>query len=87
MTVVPFNEIRPETLQRLIEDFVTRDGAIQGHREIDLTEKFAAVLNQLRAGLAVIAFDEETDSCTILTKRELSLRDASDCGMTEGEMP
>jgi hypothetical protein len=85
MTVIPYNEIQAETLQRLIEDFVTREGAVQGHVEIELANKVAAVLSQIRMGLAVIVFDEETESCTIVTKRDLPGCGTDDRRIAENE--
>lgn len=78
MTVVPHTEIEPQTLRMLIEDFVTREGAIHGHFEMELADKIAAVLNQLKAGLVAIVFDDETESCTIVAKQDLPIDDPSD---------
>ena len=63
---IPHQELSPETLDALIEEFVTRDGT-------DLTDAPRSV-DQVRrlldAGHAVIAFDEETESCNILLRDE-----------------
>ena len=64
--VIPFEQLRPETLNAVIEEFVTRDGAVHGHAEAPLDNQVEAVRRQLQSGRVVIVFDEETESCTIL---------------------
>ena len=70
--LVPHDQLDPHTLAKLIEEFVTRDGAIHGHEEASLAERVAAVLEQLRAGTAVIVFDEEDESVSIVVKDDAS---------------
>jgi hypothetical protein len=83
MTIVPYQDLSPETLRRLVEDFVTREGAVHGHREVELSDKVAAVLGQLRSGLAVIVFDEVTESCTVAIRDGLPLDGPRDHGTVE----
>jgi uncharacterized protein YheU (UPF0270 family) len=64
--VIPFEQLRPETLNAVIEEFVTRDGAVHGHVESSLGKQVEAVRCQLRSGRVVLVFDEATESCTIL---------------------
>jgi uncharacterized protein YheU (UPF0270 family) len=52
----------------LIEDFVTRNGAIHGHTDVTLREMAASVRDQLANGGAEILFDEESQSWTIVQK-------------------
>jgi uncharacterized protein YheU (UPF0270 family) len=74
--IIPHDQINPHTLMALIEEFVTRDGALHGHRDVSAAEMSASVLAQLRAGRVVIVFDEETESASIVMKE--SLRGADD---------
>ena len=46
--IVPWQEIPPETLDNLIEEFVTRDGTDYGEQEIRTDTKVAQVREQLR---------------------------------------
>ena len=48
--IVPWQEIPPETLDNLIEEFVTRDGTDYGEQEIRTDTKVAQVREQLRRG-------------------------------------
>jgi uncharacterized protein YheU (UPF0270 family) len=75
--VVPHEKLQPETLTSLIEEFVSRDGAVQGHRDISAQEKAAAVMRQLELGAVVIVFDEESETCTIVANEMLTLGNAS----------
>lgn len=70
--VIPFQELLPETLRALLEDFVSRDGAIHGHAEATMDQKVGAVMQQLRAGSAVIVFDADDETCSVVEKRSLS---------------
>jgi uncharacterized protein YheU (UPF0270 family) len=70
--VVPHQQLQPQTLQALIEDFVTRDGSVHGHSDTPLHARVRAVLRQLQAGLVVIGFDESAETFTILPKDEIS---------------
>ena len=63
---IPYDQLSPEALHGVIEEFVTRDGTDYGEVEIPLETKMAQVMVQLKSGKAVIVFDQETKSCTIL---------------------
>ncbi len=70
--IVPHESLRPETLTALIEEFVTREGAIHGRGdEIDLSQKVATVRAQLKAGRTVIVYDEIGESCTFVPRENL----------------
>ena len=64
--IIPHDQLTPQALQGVIEEFVTRDGTYYGEREVSLETKTAQVLAQLKSGKAVIVFDNDTESCTIL---------------------
>jgi len=63
---VPYDQLSPEALNGVIEEFVTRDGTDYGEVEISLETKIAQVLDQLKSGKAVIIFDQKSETCTIL---------------------
>lgn len=64
--IIPFEDLSPEALQGVIEEFVTRDGTDYGEREVSLETKVHQVINQLHSGKAVIVFDQKTKTCNIL---------------------
>lgn len=65
---IPWQRLQPDTLRRVIDEFVTREGTDYGERAFTLDEKARHVLDALRAGRAAVFFDEETDSCQVVTR-------------------
>ena len=63
---VPYDQLSPEALQGVIEEFVTRDGTDYGEIEVPLETKKSQVLGQLKSEKAVIIFDQKSETCTIL---------------------
>lgn len=70
--IIPYQQLHPDTLNTLIEEFVTRDGAVHGHAESPMPAKVAAVLQKLKSGAAAIVYDEADESCTIMPTDGLS---------------
>lgn len=66
MVKIPFDELSSEALAGVIEEFVMREGTDYGHRDYTLDEKRSRVLRALESGDAVITFDPETGSCSIV---------------------
>jgi uncharacterized protein YheU (UPF0270 family) len=66
---VPHGELAPETLRRVIESFVLREGSDYGEQERSFDSKIADVLRQLDRREAVIMFDPATESVGIVVKR------------------
>lgn len=63
--IVPHRELAPDTLTRLIESFVLREGTEYGAREFSLEEKVAHVRGQLERGEAEIFFDPGSETVDI----------------------
>lgn len=63
---IPHDQLSPEALQGVIEEFVTRDGTDYGEVEIPLETKISQVLVKIKSGKAVIVFDQILETCTIL---------------------
>jgi uncharacterized protein len=70
--IIPYNELSPEALQGVVEEFVTRDGTDYGESEIPLDTKAQKVLNQLHSGKAVIVFDQKTETCNIVPSGDIN---------------
>ncbi len=68
--LIPQEMLEPETLTRLIEDFVTRDGTDNGD-ETPLDTRVARVRRALDKGEAVIVFDVESEQCQLAMKRDV----------------
>ena len=69
--IVPWREIAPETLDSLIEEYVTRDGTDYGEREVPLVERVNQVRRRLQSGEAVIWFEEADESINILSREQV----------------
>ena len=66
MLQIPHTQLRPETLKALIEEFITRHGAVHGQEEISIADQIEQVHKQLEQGRAVILFDETDETWTIV---------------------
>ncbi len=71
---LPPDDLSPEALRGLVEEFVTRDGTDYGDVERSVDEKIAQVMAQLASGEARIVFDLEAETATIVMRRELRPR-------------
>ena len=67
--IVPHTLLNAQTLNSLIEDFVTRNGAIHGHADVALKEMTDAVRQQLENGGAQIFYDEQEQNWTLVVKQ------------------
>lgn len=71
---IPYDQLSPEALHGVIEEFVTRDGTDYGEIEISLEAKISQVLSQLKSEKAVIVFDQESETCNILNSDDPMVR-------------
>ncbi|MFY0678052.1 MAG: YheU family protein [Neptuniibacter sp.] len=69
--IIPQDQLAPETLTSLLEEFVSRDGTDYGEEEVTLEEKVEEVRAKLISGEAVILFSESTGQCNIVPKDKL----------------
>jgi uncharacterized protein YheU (UPF0270 family) len=76
--IIPYQQISPEALQGLIEEFITREGTDYGEIEYSLAQKVKQVEQQLAHGDIAIVFDVATESVSILTKHEANLISAAE---------
>lgn len=65
---IPYEQLNPETLRAVIEEFVSRDGTDYGEEEATLDEKVDQVLQQLKQKKCFLMYDEKTASCNIVKK-------------------
>jgi uncharacterized protein YheU (UPF0270 family) len=68
--LIPYEQLEPETLTRLIEDFVTRDGTDNGD-ETPLQTRVLRVRQALAKGQAFILFDLESQQCQLLARHDV----------------
>jgi uncharacterized protein YheU (UPF0270 family) len=68
---IPSDQLSPEALRGLVEQFVTRDGTDYGAIERSVEEKVAALSAQLASGEARIVYDPDTEAVNIVLARDL----------------
>jgi len=66
---VPYEQIKPDTLRRMIQEFVTRDGADWGDAGCTLEDKVEQVLQQLRNKQAKVVFDLKSQTANLVVSR------------------
>ncbi len=66
--LIPWQQLNADTLQRLIESYVLREGTDYGDEEIALADKTAAVRQQIQQGQVLILYSELHESVDLLTK-------------------
>ena len=63
---IPWERIPAETLKKMAEDFVLREGTDYGRQECSTEQKVRQVLGQLQRKEAHIVFDPESETFNIL---------------------
>ena len=65
---IPFEQINPDTMMKMIEEFVTREWAEWGESGTTLDDKVAQVLRQLEDHSARVVYDLSSESWNIVAK-------------------
>ena len=73
--VIPYQQFDRQTLRRLVQEFVSRDGTDWNDAGGSLEEKVNHVLGQLRDGRAKVVFDLQSNSANIVPATEGDLLD------------
>lgn len=68
--LIPHSLLEAETLTRLLEDFVTRDGTDNGD-ETPLATRVERARNAVQQGRAVIVFDPDSQQCQLMLRDEV----------------
>ena len=71
--IIPYDQLSPDALYGVVEEFVTRNGTDYGEREASLEVKISQVINQLESGEVVIVFDQDSESCNIVRRDDPAL--------------
>jgi hypothetical protein len=64
---VPYEQVDPDTLRNMIQEFVTRDGADWGDHGGALEDKIAQVLKQLKNKRVKVVFDLKSETANIVS--------------------
>jgi uncharacterized protein len=71
---IPVDKLSPDALQGVIEEFISRSGTDYGEVEASQITKFRQVKYKLEGGLAVLIFDDETETTNIFLANDPVLR-------------
>lgn len=63
---IPYEQLNNETLQRMIEEFVTRDGSNWDEQGADLDTKVAQVISQLKQKKIKVVFDLQSQTANLV---------------------
>ena len=63
---IPFEQINPDTLLKMIEEFVTREWEGTEESSSTLEDKVSQVLRQMKAHTAKVVYDLATESWNIV---------------------
>jgi uncharacterized protein YheU (UPF0270 family) len=66
---IPYEQINKDTLTRMIEHFIAREGTDYGEKLYTMEEKVADVMHSLETGRAKITFHPETKSCDVVATK------------------
>jgi len=64
---IPYDQLNPDTLRRMIEEFVTRDGADWAEVGCSLEDKVAQVLRQLKSKKVKVVFDLASQTANLVS--------------------
>jgi uncharacterized protein len=68
--VIPVSQLQEETLNNILEEFITREGTDYGDCEISLQQKVERLKRQIVQGDVVIVFDSVLESVNLMTKKD-----------------
>ncbi len=68
--LIPYHLLEADTLTRLIEDFVTREGTDNGD-ETPLATRVQRVRQALETRDALIVFDPDSQQCLLVAKQDV----------------
>jgi len=63
--IIPVNKLSAKALKGVIEEFISRSGTDYGDVESSMETKFKQVKYKLENGLAVLVYDDETETTNI----------------------
>lgn len=75
---IPWQELSAQTLDTLLEEIVTRDGTDYGNSEKSTVEKVTHAKNQLKSDLAVLYWNTELESASLVSKERAQQLEAAE---------
>lgn len=72
--LIPVGDLDDDTLRRVIEAYVLREGTEYGAHDVSLDHKVAQVLLQLQHGAATVVFHPDSESVDIVATHDTNRR-------------
>ncbi len=69
MLDIPYEQLAPETLTAILEEYASREGTDYGDVVYTLEQKVQALRRQLERGDIGITFDTQTETCALVNLR------------------
>ncbi|WP_404401240.1 YheU family protein [Idiomarina seosinensis] len=69
---IPWQEVDPATLNKLLESVVLREGTDYGESEVDFSAKVEQLRQKLVSGQAIIVYSELHESVDIVSPEQVS---------------
>lgn len=69
MLDIPYEQLAPETLTAILEEYASREGTDYGDVVYTLEQKVRALRRQLERGDIGITFDTQTETCSLVNLR------------------
>lgn len=70
--IVPWQQLNPETLESILEEFIMREGTDYGEHEVSLAHKKEQLQEQLRRGDIVLVYSELHETVNLMPASEFS---------------
>jgi uncharacterized protein YheU (UPF0270 family) len=64
--IIPFEELKEDTLLALVESFILREGTDYGDDEVSLEKKTEQIIQQIKTGKILIVYSELHESCDLM---------------------
>jgi len=75
----PRNRLSSDVFRGVINKFISRDGTDYGAIEVSWEIKFRQVRDKLESGLAVLIYDDESETTNIFLAHDPLLKGLTDC--------
>ena len=63
--IIPWQQLSPQALDGIIEEFILREGTDYGEMEVSLEQKKQDLLTQLQAGTIFVIYSELHETVTL----------------------
>lgn len=70
--IIPWQDISPDALEGIIENFILREGTDYGAEEVSFEQKKQDILEQLQKGLIVVVYSELHETVNLMSASDFA---------------